>query len=419
MTMAAAPGDGDSERFKSAVLRCLACVPPQPVPPAPPTPPDEAQRELEVLRRRLRRTQTLCANQLFDVRTRCLLRVCFHALWAARAVGDEDDAEDTLAWQSLPPSRPGSSASGEAGGEASGEAREWWAGEGEGDEGVGGLGLGEASGAATPISARTAGSPGSSRVGGLSSRSTVLSPSMRSVGSVRLSRYGERRLASSTASVAASRRSTGSALLELAEAEERHEAQIASFVGTIRQSKAKLVATVGRLRTRHTMRLCWHAIRAHAAEANAARGARHGVGVAARMSRRRTLRLLLMAWRLVARREADRRGDRQEIVAVVSERLAAAEVRCRRAPPRRLYVWPCSPAGPHSGGGLVGALCACSRVRAAAFALSRSLALSRALSLDLDRSHVLSLSISLDLALSLCSRVSGGLMASSRAPGPL
>ena len=44
---------------------------------------DVALHEAEALRRQLRRTQTLCANQLFDVRTRCSLRVCFRALSAA------------------------------------------------------------------------------------------------------------------------------------------------------------------------------------------------------------------------------------------------------------------------------------------------------------------------------------------------
>ena len=119
-------------------------------------------------------------------------------------------------------------------------------------------------------------------------------------------------------------RATASAL-ELAEAEGLHDLRVEALVGTLNRSHTRLARTCARLRDRHALRLCLHALRAYAAWRCAARGRRARAVLSHGVCDRRLLRVLLTAWRLHAVRASELRSERQAVAEVVGERLALAE----------------------------------------------------------------------------------------------
>ena len=257
--------------------------------------------EAESLRRKLQRTQALCANHLFDLRTRYTLQSCFHALSDARQ--PRSQSLENFAYGT--PFRDAA----------------------ESDVGVtpARAGLSVTIGDATPRSPRcgtsTCGAAGSSSAAGALPPSGDWWDLPLEVNTRRASREPEFAAPASPRST----RSTTTSVFELVDAEERHDAQIASFVRALRNSKTKLASSVDHMRRRYLVRMCLHALRAHAAERVAWRGSRSRVLLTATLSTRHVARAVLIAWRLAAMRSAERRQQTEAVVAVVSERLTQAE----------------------------------------------------------------------------------------------
>ena len=263
-----------------------------------------AQLENEALRRQLLRSQTLCANQLYDLRMRNMVQSCFYALSRAQ----QKPAEALLlgAYPYSTPQQPPHAlvtpAAGSRGAPSSrypsGDAAtpscgprapasgEWWTATGEASDwwsaGAPDASSGVARGPAVPRHVVVSGST--------ATRGAPLSPT-----------------------------------LDLVEAEERHDAQISSFMQALRASKSRMGKVLVRARQRHLLRHCLRALRAFAAEQLAWRGAKGGVLLAERVGGRLLLGATFVAWRLTASSAAEKREQTRAVVAVVSERLVEAE----------------------------------------------------------------------------------------------
>ena len=255
-----------------------------------------AANDAEILRRQLIRTQTLCANQLYDVRLRCTLRLCFRAL--QKAGGAPPAAEAAPSDETPRRSRKL-------------------------------LGYDEtlAPGEPAPL-VPYGGSPDM----------TFLSPHQRRLlqdpfllglnGSAGGGMSGLRDGLSNRTSKSGGRYGitpTMAVALESAEHEERRDAQLYGFIQRFRTEKERLGTMASLQRVRTTARLCLHALRSHAAERVAWRGTKYGVALTAIMGNRTIVWTAFIAWRMDTRREAEKRHQTQEVVNVVQQRLLAAE----------------------------------------------------------------------------------------------
>ena len=259
--------------------------------------------DADLLRRQLRRTKAVFANQLFDTRQRALLRLCFTALAALR------QAEDGMLVSSpQPPSSVGRLSRLSRRSAPLRAAR------------LSQQTISHSHSPATPCTAATA-STTASRSGAHCSAHTPLPRGVRC--------DGERRaeLAASSASTPASTPASAasSALIALAEAEERYEAQIDHLVTSIGRRRERLGVWLASQRGHQLLRLCLHALRAHATERCAGRGVRAGVLIASAMQLRQVARAVLVAWRLAASSAAQMRATSSALSTVVTERLLAAE----------------------------------------------------------------------------------------------
>ena len=314
-----------------------------------------AEHEAETLRRQLHRTQSLCASALFDLRSRHALRACFYALvrQPVEALMESYATPQPPGAHGTPGKKRGASSAAPSSALRSTDDGDWWTAPSIGGEddwwsaGGGEYGL-------EPMSLRPSSTAASTRNGDSAPRGGG-----RAVGSLRhagvwvaeradeLSQLRERAealgggllSASSSASRLRSSRqkSHGGGIysspdspasptqLDLLEAEERHDAQIASFMHALRASKQRLSSAFLRERTRHMLRLCLHALRAFANEQLAWRGSKHGVMVADKVSGRLLVGAVFVAWRLAASSATAKREQTRAVVAVVSERLVEAE----------------------------------------------------------------------------------------------
>lgn len=105
-------------------------------------------------------------------------------------------------------------------------------------------------------------------------------------------------------------RATATAL-ELAEAEELHDAHINALVGMLNKAHGRLAHAMARLRASHYMRLSLQAMRAYAAERVAFRGRRMHTALTRTLSNRLLLRASLTAWRLYALRTSELKQQRR------------------------------------------------------------------------------------------------------------
>jgi hypothetical protein len=113
--------------------------------------------------------------------------------------------------------------------------------------------------------------------------------------------------------------------LELAEAAERSDVQLQSLVSQLRSGRQKLARVVSTLRASHYLRLCLHALKAHAAVQVATRGSQRGVALTATLCRRHVVRAVFVSWRLAVRARINANLQTNELASVVSDRLSAAE----------------------------------------------------------------------------------------------
>ena len=234
---------------------------------------EAAELDAEAARRKLRRTQMLCANNLYDVRSRCLLRLCFHAFARSADAGGHVDNKG-----------------GNGGGNGSSSpVRKRY-----GDGGV-------VSWPWSPADA-LADSP---------------LPAHRRSLMFTINGSPLRVPASSAGLVTAP--TTAALTLSAAEMEELHEAQISSLHTALATRNARALKLLDGVRRRHLRRSCLHALRAHASENIAFRGMRAGVLVALAIWARRVARAILCAWRLAALRGAEERERTSAISAVVSK----------------------------------------------------------------------------------------------------
>ena len=109
------------------------------------------------------------------------------------------------------------------------------------------------------------------------------------------------------------------------EAEEVHEEKIARLLSQLSSRRARVLTLTLRVRKHALLRQCVHAWRGVAAECIAWRGVRAGVMLAARAATRHVARAAFVAWKLIATRSIEERERTAAISAVVTERLAAAE----------------------------------------------------------------------------------------------
>ena len=234
-----------------------------------------AANDAEILRRQLIRTQTLCANQLYDVQLRCTLRLCFRAL--QKAGGAPPAAEAAPSDETPRRSRKL-------------------------------LGYDEtlAPGEPAPL-VPYGGSPDM----------TFLSPHQRRLlqdpfllglnGSAGGGMSGLRDGLSNRTSKSGGRYGitpTMAVALESAEHEERRDAQLYGFIQRFRTEKERLGTMASLQRVRTTARLCLHALRSHAAERVAWRGTKYGVALTAIMGNRTIVWTAFIAWRMDTRRES-------------------------------------------------------------------------------------------------------------------
>jgi hypothetical protein len=109
------------------------------------------------------------------------------------------------------------------------------------------------------------------------------------------------------------------------EAEEVHQEKIARLLSQLSSRRARVLSLTLRVRKHALLRQCVHAWRGVAAESIAWRGVRAGVMLAARAATRHVARAAFVAWKLIATRSVEERERTAAISAVVTERLAAAE----------------------------------------------------------------------------------------------
>ena len=109
-------------------------------------------------------------------------------------------------------------------------------------------------------------------------------------------------------------------LEELAEAGEKHDAQLASFVAALRRGHKQHAAAMFNVRRAHYLRLSLHALASHARERSAWRGAQSNVLLTDRLCTRRVARAVLVAWQVAARASAAARQQTSAVASVVSER---------------------------------------------------------------------------------------------------